>query len=682
MVTREVGGHYVTKPEDNYEVRNSIWDGQSLIDISAMGKYSDRGMILMRNRFFKSCCFNTNIQKWFSDNGITKIEQLNGFTLAESVEDIKLITTPSSIKFLKFGKLEEWLERIEPTFGVVKYEKKTHFMGGRLVQVHYQLLNTLQMTFDEVKDLLKPTADYIIALRTDPAVLRDYLKFADYNSLSIINAKDRNDVIYALMNLNDQFTKTKVYRDFVTTLCQAFKTNTKKGHILVNGNYSTLFGNPYEMLLQSIGRFDGESHLGIGNIHSIRFGFGQTLLGSRSPHVTIGNVWLPNNVESAEIDTYFNITPEICCMNAIGENVLARLSGSDYDSDTALLTDNQLMINAARRNYDKFLVPTSDVAQNKISRHFTQEEKADLDYRTSENEIGEIINFSQILNSLLWDRIANGETVDDCMDLYADISQLDVMSNIEIDKAKKIFNVNNGDELRILKKKYRGNGKDVRPFFFMHIDKLKGYYNEGRRDYIPFQTTMDYLSVIMDKFSSSARRVTALENKPLSSVLDPQKSNYRDVDYNHVYKTVEIIRSYKNMALYYATTDTLDWNEKKILMERLLYETKAKLSKIKYSVATSYTLMKMTENPDYKDIKDVMFYLLLSLPMNNFYNVFAVNQDNILCMSHGTSYDYDCEYYGQKYKHFIKTISGEHISSDYKYEDKIYKIWQKMTIKK
>ena len=103
----------------------------------------------------------------------------------------------------------------------------------------------------------------------------------------------------------------------------------KNGHVMVNGNYSTLVGNPVEMLQQAIGTFTGESQLGIGNIHSKRFAYNQTLLGTRSPHVSAGNIWLPYNVEDEAIDKYFNFTEEILPLNAIGENVLQRLSGAD-----------------------------------------------------------------------------------------------------------------------------------------------------------------------------------------------------------------------------------------------------------------------------------------------------------------------------------------------------------------
>ena len=133
------------------------------------------------------------------------------------------------------------------------------------------------------------------------------------------------------------------------------------------------------------------------------------------------------------IDKYVNLTNEIVCINSIGENVLQRLSGSDYDSDTVLLTDNKYLIKAAQKNYDLFKTPTSFVSATKVKRYYTPEQQADLDIRTSVNKIGEIINLSQELNSLLWDRAYHGATYDDIKELYYDICQLDVMSGIEID---------------------------------------------------------------------------------------------------------------------------------------------------------------------------------------------------------------------------------------------------------
>lgn len=327
MATRIENGKLVTKPE-TVEVRNSIWDGQSLMDKSLFGKYSNKGFLLLRNRFFKSACFNTNIQQWFKDNNITDLSQVHGITYADSIKDIKLITTPSSIKYLKFGSLKNWIEKIEEDFGVVKYDKPPHYMNGNMVQTHYQLINTLQLSKEEVSDFLQPSFDYLNQLSTNPAVMRYHIKCSDATLLQA-PILSKNDIVYNLMGINERFCSTKIYRDFLNDTISSYKDNMKRGHILVNGNYSTIIGNPIEMLLATIGEFDGESQIGAGNIHSTRFDYNKKILGSRSPHCCMGNVLVATNTENCLIDKYLNLTKEIVCINSIGENILQRLNGCD-----------------------------------------------------------------------------------------------------------------------------------------------------------------------------------------------------------------------------------------------------------------------------------------------------------------------------------------------------------------
>ena len=243
--------------EERMTIENNIWDGQSLIDPSLMGEYKDKGMILLRNRFFKSCAFNCNNQQWFTDHEITDVSQLNGFTLATDIKDVKLITTTDSIKYVKFGSLEQWFDLLEPEFGVVKYEKPTHYMDGALVQTHYQLLNSIQLSKEEMREFLQPTFDFMTLLKTNPAVLRWWIKYRLEEEIETTQVNTKTDVIYKMMSVNSDFYKTKLYDDFKRDFMKSFTKNLKCGHVYVNGNYSTLCGNPVEMLLQSIGQFTG-----------------------------------------------------------------------------------------------------------------------------------------------------------------------------------------------------------------------------------------------------------------------------------------------------------------------------------------------------------------------------------------------------------------------------------------
>lgn len=417
-------------------VKNSIWDGESLMDSSMFTGYEDKGMLLLRNRFFKTCAFNTNLQLWFRDRGVTSVDQLNGFTLATSIDQIKIVTTPNSIKYLKFGSVKDWLSNITPTFGIVKFEKETHFFDGRMVQSHYQLLNTLRLPYEAVAALLQPSLEYVAGIRKDPSVLRYHIGYPlreeEEPDRPPNPLRSKNEIVFKLLGINDDFSKTKLYREFRNDIVKGFLRNLRQGHILLRGNYSTLLGNGVEMLQAAIGEFKGESVIGAGNIHSKKFDYGKTILASRSPHITMGNILLVRNVGNELIDRYFNLSKEIVYVNAIGENILQRLNGADYDSDTVLLTDNDILIAAAERYYNQFKVPTCFVESQKTKRRYTSLDKADLDVKTSVNKIGEIVNLSQQLNSILWDRVNRGFTIESCQELYLDICKLAVLSGIEI----------------------------------------------------------------------------------------------------------------------------------------------------------------------------------------------------------------------------------------------------------
>jgi hypothetical protein len=716
IATRLVDGRLVSQPED-VEISNSIWDGQSLMDRSLFGEYSNKGMLLLRARFFKSCCFNANIQQWFADHGIKKVSQLNGYTRAKKIEDVKLITTPSSIKYLKFGTLDHWLDTLETTFGVVKYEKKTHFFDGRMVQTHYQLINTLQMTYEEVEQFIKPSLDYARMIKTDPAVLRHQISYQYQSPDDTFYTKavtSKNDIIYRLLGMNDRFAKTKMYRNFCNDLIKSFIKNLRCGHVLVRGNYSTLCGNPIEMLKMSIGQFDGSSIIERDTVHCEMFESGKELLGSRSPHVTIGNILVTRNVIRPEIARYMNPTNEIVYVNSIQENLLERLSGADFDSDTMLLTDNEILVTAAKRNYDNFPVPTKLVESAKRNRRYTNREKADLDIKTSVNKIGEIINLSQELNSILWDRINKGASIDDVMELYCDISQLDVMSNLEIDSAKRENPANNTRELQLLKKKYDVRDKKnrhVRPLFFKYIDGYKGYRDDyhvyveqddefqklfktdkykdaqtikkesannivierGRMSYLKHETSMDYLQKCINRFYVPRDKEA---NHGLSYMLIPISDTKGEYQKDVEQQIVEIAREAKKEINSIWESTSPNKKTKRELAYEVQVKCSAVLQEIQINEKTMRRLLGKLED-EYSDVTRFLFFSLLEqvrgFMLSGFHQIIqkSVSPVSILredvdgdiqiydfhyLKTQGESEDYDLNYNNQK--EFAEQVSN------------------------
>lgn len=657
VVSVEVGGDgMLTSKQKRMKIKNCIWDGESIGDVSLFGRYRNKGMLLLRNQFFKSCVFNCNLQSWFADNNITSVDQLNGFTLADDISQIKLITTPSSIKYAKFGSIETWLRTVGETFGIVKYEKPSKGFHGKLVQAHYQLFNTLHLSYDDVKDLLKDSFDYLSAIKRDPAVLRYEIEypFDDRNFDENGALKSRNEIVFRLLGVNEEFTKTKLYYDFRDDLLKGKFRGLMQGHILVNGNYSTICGNGLEMLKAAIGTFRGESELGVGNIHSKKFGFGQTILGTRSPHILQGNILLAKNVENENIDKYFNLSSEIVCVNAIGENIQQRLNGCDYDSDTMLLTDNELLIRTAERYYDLFKVPTNFVEAKKIKRRYTNEDKADLDVKTSVNKIGEIVNLSQQLNSLFWDRVNNGEPIEDCMGLYRDTCRLAVLSGIEIDRAKKEYSVNSGDEINALKEKYKitDDGMVVKPMFFKMITTENGYELSDRIRYRYFETAMDYIQKAIKKFKSKEAREYKKSLLPFISIVKKPQNFLRNSHYYHQKdKIVNEVRESRQEIKRLYTDYYLKTKEERKAIQMLVADVRQDCidaidAEIK-SPSVIYLLLKELDSPETKDVYRYLFDVLFGRPDESFFKMIDQSKGGIEMMQENP--DGETVFYGYKF---------------------------------
>lgn len=559
------------------EITNDIWDGESLLDESVFtGSYADNHMLLLRNKFFKSCAFKTKLQKWLKDKCIT-IDDLKarGFiTFAKDVSQIVMITTPNSLKYLKFAeKLDEknigkWMENVSSTFGVVKWDKRTRFFHGQMVQSSYQLLNTLGLTEKQVVQLLQPSIDYISLIRKDIDFMRYHFTEAfarekgDEERERPDGLAERADVIFALMHKCPHFDETELYANFRYDVVASLKDRLKCGHILLNGTNATLFGNGPELLKYIAGE-QVTSELKHGQIRCERFENGAKLLCARSPHITMGNLYCVENELESGIWEYFDLGENIVCVNAIGENIQQRLNGCDYDSDTMLITDDKLLVEASYKYKDYFKVPVCSIES---ARKLTQS-LSDLDYETSVNKIGEIVNLSQKLNSIIWDEIHKGTDGDMILAIYEDTCKLAVLSGIEIDKAKRSYdNVNVGKELNELRKKYDKRN----PTFFKEIDKD----NKGsKKEYAFCNTAMDYIYELASKRHFRDGREQYSLYRPISSGLAYDISSGNATEYRHKDKIVSIIDESKDRVnRLYMELRNADEQEREVIYDRIKEE--------------------------------------------------------------------------------------------------------------
>lgn len=572
VISVEVQDGTLTSAHKQTEITNDIWDGESLLDESVFrGNYADKHMLLLRNKFFKSCAFRTKLQKWFQDKNITLKElKSRGFvTFATDINQIVMVTTPNSLKYLKFAggfterNIRNWMENINDTFGVVKWDKSTRFFHGKMVQSSYQLLNTLGLTETQAAELLQPSIDYISLLRKDVDFMRYHFTDAfarekdDEEPVRPDGIADRADVIFTLMHKCPHFDETELYANFRNDVVKSLKERLKRGHILLNGTNATLFGNGPE-LLKYIAGDEIISELHSGQIYCKRFADKTKLLCARSPHITMGNLYSAENSTQGEIWNYFDLGENIVCVNAIGENIQQRLNGCDYDSDTMLLTDEKLLVETAEKYKDLFKVPVCKIETVKKENQTLPE----LDHDTSNNKIGEIVNLSQKLNSLIWDKIHKGESEEKIKEIYGDVCKLAVLSGLEIDKAKRAYDiVNAGKELIALRKKY----DKPSPVFFQEIDE-----SNKEKQYIFYDTAMDYVYAIASKIHFRKGREQFCLYRPISEQLAYNLASGNATEYRHKDKIVGIIDDVKAKTnRLYMELRTADEQEREVIYAQI-----------------------------------------------------------------------------------------------------------------
>ena len=584
-------------------IKNDIWDGESLLDESLfVENYAEKHMLLLRNKFFKSCAFKTKLQKWFKDKNITLDDlKARGFiTLATDISQIVMVTTPNSMKFLKFmgdklteSNVRKWMEKVDSTFGVVKYDKRTKFFGGKMVQTSYQFINTLGFTEWQVEELLQPSKDYLTTIRNDYDFMRYHFSDAykreesDETEELSDGLAERSDVIFKLMGINYGFKDTKLYYNFRNDVVESQKDRLKKGHILLRGTNATLFGNGPEMLMALSGEFDLHSKtneptiLAKGEIACKKFESSEKLVCARSPHITMGNLYCATNNFLSDIWGYFDLGENIVCVNAIGENIQQRLNGCDYDSDAMLITNDKLVVETAFDQKDLFKVPVCSIESDGKRKPILSE----LDYNTSENKIGEIVNLSQKLNSVLWDKLSRGYDYESIQGIYEDVCKLAVLSGIEIDKAKRAYDkVNVSKEISKITKKH----SVIAPEFFREIDFD---YGVKERQYAFYNAPMEYVYRSVKDIDYRKGKDKEIPYRAISDMLKEPAPKSTSTVYEHRDKVIAICKKFeKKLDFLYSELRRADDDEKDYLYAKIKQTKDERNEKVKELLSEEYVL--------------------------------------------------------------------------------------------
>lgn len=447
------------------DVKNTLFDGQGLVESSTLPSYIN-GMVLLRNHFFKACFFRTHIQKFFKDwcdeNGkdYETYEVTDYFGKKKLLKNIKAITTENAIKWKKFSDLmgrdpySYWANIVRKDgclWGVVKTDHPSKL--GRQQQLSYQMLNVLPATQEEINDICKDSVEYVELLKRDNDEFEKFLRK---------NANDVNhyEMMADLYDHNHEFGESKWFRLEKSYVIKAYINKLRQGKIFVNGDNLTLCGNPYALLLHAVGddwKKDNTLVYEDGTIqcYTKRFGDGEYICGFRSPNNSMNNVGYFHNIHHPLMEKYFDFSENIVAINCIGTDVQSRMNGCDFDSDFVLATNHPVMVECARRCYQRFPTIVNALNESGISYDNTPEAYAEMDNKMSKARlgIGWSSNLAMLAISYFFTEMQKDEEERDerlVLQLEDDFIILSVVAQLIIDGCKREYEVSGMDIIKLI----------------------------------------------------------------------------------------------------------------------------------------------------------------------------------------------------------------------------------------
>ena len=229
---------------------------------------------------------------------------------------------------------------------------------------------------------------------------------------------------------------------------------------------------------------------------------------------------------------------------------------------------------------------------------------------------------------MMWNELNNGSTFEDIQELYNDISKLDVLSNLEIDKSKKEYTIDSVREIKKIKAKYcerDEQGRQIKPNFFGVIARGKGYYDSKKKNYLRHDTTMDYVQRCVCRHARQYRADGC--ELPFSSIVDASSYRYEHADRRQVKRIISLVEDYRAKIKDVWAAENISQQMKIELAGDLRDECIDYIGKIKLNSSTMYMLLRQLEVDGRSGISRMIFNTLFAIPNESFYDLILQSKE-------------------------------------------------------
>lgn len=297
------------------------------------------------------------------------------------IRNVDMIITESSLKIWdNYDSWEDYHSNYIKNGYRFAMTKVTPKLLDDVREINYQYLQSYELTDEDIKELAKPTVDWL-----KQSLTGDYeqtLKF-----LGISEKTKSNDYAQALY-LNPEMMKDPYVIDRINKMIKKKINNAKIGKLLVNGNYQLVSGDPYA-LMQHVFGLEVTGLLEAKEVYSKYWNDkedAEELVCFRSPMTSHNNIRKMKRINNDTVNYWYRHMDTIFIINNKDTFCMA-MNGCDFDGDAIYSTNNKVLL----RKYVELLA--IQCVQRKAQKQIvTRSMIKKSNYKGLGNGVGKITN--------------------------------------------------------------------------------------------------------------------------------------------------------------------------------------------------------------------------------------------------------------------------------------------------
>lgn len=224
------------------------------------------------------------------------------------------------------------------------------------------------------------------------------------------------------------------------------------------------------------------------------------------------------------------------------------------------------------------------------------------------------------------------------------------------DSTKKEYSIDCMEELNIIRTKYNDRdeeGRAIRPKFFSHVAKKKGYYDPDKKNYKFQMAPMDYLQEIVNKKNGKGKKSGIFIELSIGQLLNEQvfHSNARN---GYVDLIIAMVRDLcnKTKRLYSIQSDvTISSEERRQLASDYYEKCVSGIRSMNLTAGTMKDLLLEIDKPDNSDIKRKLWTILFGSFGKEFMSLIKMAKQPISTIAACQNEEADVYLYGLPYKY-------------------------------